>query len=393
MKEVVSPIPVVLPAPVEKLHSHLSRRLADPKRASAFDMDDETDAESIRDLPLLNNALEFLNAQLRSPYRAADQKAVEDQRMHRNLARTAIVAGGASIICAILQLALSTTATPGSLAVLLRAFEGFAVLLGVVAVAVGVYAKYDHEWLIERHKAERLRMLKFSAFGRPEFWEQDTGPWKRWVEKQIAEIDAVQSVKQLELWTNAGRVEPFNFTPPSEHPDVMDPAIAKYYRIKRVDFQSAYFITQANKLGKHSRKLSKWGLPLFLLSVGAVLFHFAAEFLEHNHEKWHIPIDEVTLRNAGIWFLALAVLLPTISLCIRAWIGAFEFARSSYLFEAKHNALAMTSQNMIDSITAEKVAANSTYVDTMRHVANVEHFLEHEHREWLRLMMSAEWFI
>jgi hypothetical protein len=30
---------------------------------------------------------------------------------------------------------------------------------------------------------------------------------------------------------------------------------------------------------------------------------------------------------------------------------------------------------------------------TMHHIAHLEHFLENEHREWLRLLLDAEWFI
>ena len=70
---------------------------------------------------------------------------------------------------------------------------------------------------------------------------------------------------------------------------------------------------------------------------------------------------------------------------MRAWIGAFERTRSSHLFEDKHHGLMNTFEGMEHD--------EGDCAATMHHIAHVEHFLENEHREWLRLLLEAEWFL
>lgn len=364
--------------------SYLGEQLKSPARLSSFDMDDQPDVEWINRIPLLKHAIEFLNANIRPLYEAADKAASADQRIHRMLARIAIVTGGLSIVFAVIQLALQTTAPTAAESLwpeIIKASEAFAVLFGVTAVFVGLYAKFEHKWLTERHKAERLRMLKFRALGRADFWSANTQHWEAWVNKEVDEISKIEHIEEIREWTSSGRAEPDVMVPPIRNADALDADIAAYYRRKRVEFQSDYFLRQSERLGRHSPMLNKPGLALFLSSVVAVLVHFGAEYLEHKTHDEHV-IE--LLEKTAIWALALAVVLPIVSLCIRAWIGAFEFARSAHLFRAKHNALKLSSENM---------QSETEFGDTMRHIANVEHFMEHEHREWLRLVMSAEWFL
>lgn len=363
--------------------SYLGEQLKSHARISSFDMNDEPDQAYINQVPLLKYATEYLNARILPPYRTADKAASSDQRIHRILARVAIVTGGSSIVLAVIQLALKTTAptaTDSVWAEVIKASEALAVLFGVIAVSVGLYAKFEHKWLTERHKAERLRMLKFRALGRADFWSGDTQRWEAWVDEEIAEISKIEDVEEIREWTSKGRAEPELIVPPTRTAEPVDADIATYYRRKRVEFQSNYFLRQSERLGRHSPMLNKPGVWLFLGSVVAVLVHFGADYIELQRHDKHEPLWE----QIAIWALACAVVLPIVSLCIRAWIGAFEFARSAHLFRAKHNALKLSSENM---------KSETAFTDTMRHVANVEYFMEHEHREWLRLVMSAEWFV
>lgn len=70
---------------------------------------------------------------------------------------------------------------------------------------------------------------------------------------------------------------------------------------------------------------------------------------------------------------------------VRAWIGAFERIRSAHSYEAKHHAL--------EKCTKDLKCDEADCAATMHHIAHVEHFIEHEHREWLRLLLDAEWFL
>ena len=63
----------------------------------------------------------------------------------------------------------------------------------------------------------------------------------------------------------------------------------------------------------------------------------------------------------------------------------FELARRARSFKNKH-------QEMIDA--AERIRCNpASLVSILNEMSHDEHELEHEHRDWLRLLMHVEWFL
>lgn len=123
-------------------------------------------------------ALQWLEAMVTEPWRAADQKAKRSQSQHRLPARTAIATGTAAIVLAIVQLSIKLTWRQWTSVAL--EIEALAVVAAVIAVTVGLTAKYDRKWIGQRHLAERLRMLKFRALG--EIRRLDPTRWRKWVE-------------------------------------------------------------------------------------------------------------------------------------------------------------------------------------------------------------------
>jgi hypothetical protein len=371
-------------SPAQTLSQRFESAFKDPARVHTFDMVDEPDLPHLEGFDRFQDAIRFLDRELRPKYDAADESAMRHQARHRLVAKLAITSGGLAIGFAIIQLALLQS-VPGWAGVV-AGMEAFAVLAGGLAVALGLWARSDRQWLVQRHIAERLRMLKFRAFGRKELWVGNIDDWKAWALHERNTIVSSSTFAKVMDWVDDDRamVEPDVKVSAGASQDAH--AIATYYRWKRIKFQAAYFDRQGRKLMSPStRLLPHAGLPLFALTVLAVVVHFAIDLWVHGAgtlspqpvvEKWKL---------VGTWALAAAALLPVLSLCLRAWTGAFEYLRSGQLFKAK--------QRVLENAATDIAASTNAVPVTLRQIATIEYTLEQEHREWLRLMRTAEWFL
>ena len=354
--------------------AHLARQLENKDRAYTFDMDEMPEEGYLARVPALAEAIRFLDDHVKVAYYKADAAALAHQKTHRRLAGVAIIGGALAIVLAIFQLALKAS-HPGSI----RSIGLLEVVAAGAAVTIGFWAKFDHQWFIQRHIAERLRMLKFQALGQAKFWSGQRDGWQRWVRRQIADLEEIADIKTVKAWSIGGHAEPFEPVPPSCPDDeTATAAVAIYYRRKRVDFQAAYFKQQSEKLEKESAWLHRAGFWLFFCSNVIVFVHFLADAML-DPKAAHI------LEWIGVWPLALAAILPVLGFAARAWVGAFERTRSAHQFQAKHQGLLRSSNDLLRD--------QASCAATMHHIAHLEHFLEHEHREWLRLLMDAEWFL
>ena len=66
-------------------------------------------------------------------------------------------------------------------------------------------------------------------------------------------------------------------------------------------------------------------------------------------------------------------------------MAAFELPRSASLFGSKRYALV--------SAGSQLERDRGDIALTQRHIEEIEHFLENEHREWLRLLRDSEWYL
>ncbi|MFH1681584.1 MAG: hypothetical protein ABIH26_13205 [Candidatus Eisenbacteria bacterium] len=382
----------VPPNPLEELDAHLdaeTARLEEERvlgrrheREGDLDMNDEPEAAVLTPFPNLKDALDFLATGVKSEWEAADSAALHHQKWHRRVARTSILFGTAAVVFAVIQLALKhcwATGVPHA-----AVLEGVAVAAASLAVLGGVWAKFDRNWLGQRHRAERLRMLKFVALGSRSLWSGDLPEWKRWVNQELLKLKDAGAFRLVKKWSEEEPLPRQGGVPPGTGGDFQH-ALAVYYRHKRLNFQADYFSVRHRRLGRQVGRSRWWNLRLFLVSVLAVVAHFfadrqARQLLETSQESaaafWEV---------LAVVCLAAAAILPVLSFGIRAWYAAFEEARSAILYGAKERALARMSDQLGADIGAVPAAC--------RHIEEGERFLEGEHREWLRLLLEAEWFL
>jgi len=340
---------------------HLHAELPKKERRDTYDMSDATEIACADCHPRLQSALRILQGMIGSEWATADDAAVRHQKLHQYLAVTAITAGTLAVVCAIAQLAEVKVAW----------LEYLAVVAAGTAVFFGLRARTNHHWLGHRHRAERLRMLKFRAIAR--LLSDDEQQFQTELSAERQTVPDASDSARLEQWEREGSVEPPSPPPPRGDldPDFAQ-AVISYYLVKRVAYQGAYFERRYREYESKSRTWRRLSFPLFLGSVLSVILHFVFEQVGHNEQ----------VSDA---FLAMAAILPVLGAGARAWLGAFELPRSASLFRAKHHAL----QSIAESLRRDRedIAA------TQRHIAEIEHFLANEHREWLRLLRDTEWYL
>jgi hypothetical protein len=367
---------------LKQLAQHLSSQLGLKDRRGTFDMDDRPETDVLTSFPDLKASLDWLDSSLGEKWRKADKEALRCQRNHRRLARIAIVTGTAAIVLAVAQLAIKLTVATTYIA---AALELGAVGAAVISVAVGFIAKYDRRWLAQRHLAERLRMLKFSSL--EQLWCLEPAKWQEWVTARITVLEGLEDAKtvkhEIEEWSRKDLIEPQLATSLVSEPEpTLLNAVTTYYRFKRVEFQAEYFDRRQKDFKKATGGWLHLSLPLFLISVACVIGHF---LLEHFGPRAEDEGVRHLLEQTAIWLVASAAIIPVLGLGIRAWFAAFELPRSAILFAAKHQAL----RNLVHQVEEDSGRA----LPTVHHMAQTEHFLEHEHREWLRLLSETEWFL
>jgi hypothetical protein len=242
-------------------------------------------------------------------------------------------------------------------------------------VVLGLAAARHPHWLVERHKAERLRLLKYRFLTDPSLWSSgDTAPETRadWLRREVATIEQLDR-GGLDKWLEDDEIPavPAAFQTAPVASDILDELVA-YYRRRRLDVQLAYFTDRFDR----NRRLNEFSklLPpaLFFASVAAALAHFVYEFVA----------GDAGGQAASGFLVPLAATLAVIAAGVRTFRGAHELARNESRYRAKKVAL----ENL-----SIQLAGETEPPVVFRNLWCCEQILESEHREWMRLMIDAEW--
>jgi hypothetical protein len=229
-------------------------------------------------------------------------------------------------------------------------------------------------------------MLKFRSLGHPMLWSGNLAGWQSWVAGELAGLQGVDQFERIKEWAACDRAEVMDLPAGLAMSDPSIPrGLAIYYEHKRVGFQADYYQRQSEKHRSQVMPLHRHSSGLFIASLSCVILHFAASFLAVRFStQGDVHVAQVLAKTAT-WAVALAAILPVLGLGARAWTLALEHARNASLFVAKYGALLEACSHL--------QADAADMAKTLRHIAHVEHFLEEEHRGWLRLLLEAEWFL
>jgi hypothetical protein len=316
------------------------------------------------------------------------------QALHRFVAAVAAVLGVLAVALAVAQLggmlgarlrdSTETGGLQGLSAALLRllsghwpmAIEVIAILLALGAVIFGGWAQLHQSWLTERSKAERLRSLKFRFLADPDLWSGLPGARERAERKLAIALGQISALtfRQVREWSR--RDEPP--LPPHVPADGTYALgdLVRFYRAERLDSQIAYLERECRRRSRWERLTAPISPALFYLCAVVVMWHF---LLESRHR-----LDPADLPGPlSIALVLLAGTLPAIAAGVRTLRISREYGRNTFRFEAKAAALE-TLRNML---TPDAGPAQVFLV-----LWSAEQVLESDHREWLRLMIEAEWF-
>jgi hypothetical protein len=334
--------------------------------------------DSPQDMPHsqpLRDALMLCQKTVEVGYRQADALALRHQRYHRLLTITAAVFGTTAVILAIVQL---SRLFPGKWSVQL---SGIAVALALIAVIAGLVSSQQLNWLLERHKAERCRLLKFRFLIDPVLWggeKEKTKARMAQLSDEVADIAALNR-QALRRWIDEDEVPEAPAPPSSQIDEKVMRDFVEYYQKKRLAVQMDYFAREARRNVRMHRYT--WFLPplFFFSSVLAVSGHFIYDIVASAHGSQ----SEVTTSNLFVLLVVLAAAFPVIGAGVRTLRTAYEFARNNSRFRAK-----LVAVNRL----AERLQQENNPETIFRDLWSCEQILESEHREWLRLMSEGEWF-
>jgi hypothetical protein len=367
----------------------------------------------------LRSGIRLLNDDLLDLYLKADADALKNQEDHRWTAAGAIFMGFFAILFAIIQFCLLSLAfelTRLCIKVELDGFVGFfrimevfAIISATAAVIAGLLWAHQNRWLINRHIAERCRLLKFRALLDKKFWnESEYDAWEKQVTDEISNLREIHDLETgkfsmhaiwhgfqvwiqsifsheyeepgaLEQWINKGAIPPSRVSGTCTSFPEAKTEFLNYYRKKRLLFQRDYYFCRHQNLQVKHHWIEKLPLLLFFASVCAVLLHFVVDIFAKESPQGQI---------ASIALIGIAVTLPITGYVIKTYRDSFQVARSSALYYAKYTAL----ENLNTLLSSYENSVDENWNLILDTLWECENFLEAEHREWLILILDAEWF-
>jgi hypothetical protein len=377
-------------------HPHLDKR---------DDMYD--DAEDMQRPGKLAGALQIWS-ELANAYWDENHHALKEQKWHRRIVNLAVWAGTIAVILAVVQLLFHDREIlqgplgdwiekhTGKIAIV----EFIAAMAAACTVLWGVISKMQKEWLLKRHKAERMRMLKYRSLLKFAAAGMDDVALERLRAKSSEKLHRIQDTEeeQMEEWISVNQTWEEDLEPEAcaVTPTQLD-VFLEYYRRKRLDAQTQYFNKKATQAG-HRDSITRLLPPLlFVASIICAACHFGIEAFTGKAQQngsTHAVIatpadkkaDEGSSRPDTIALLLIvgAASFPILGAAFHTYRSAYEFSRNSKRFRATYTDLSRTGGSV------QGKDKNPAHI--LEELWKAEQSLEREHREWLRLMVEAEWY-
>lgn len=312
--------------------------------------------------------LEKSRTPLIRPFVEADLRAGGLQKGHKQLSFWVILLGGIATALGVLHLAWPKH----WITVIESGLFGVAAIL----VLVGILGKRHHRWLAARFEAERLRLLLFELVADPDLWTSDLArrDWQGYFEKTLRDQTPVNEDNLMTVAANE--------TPPSiwRSDDCKGPEVGHLKALVsfwdgHVRGQMQYFDVKIEQEKTH-RILDNENLGGIVFAVIALLIalHVAFEFTGKDR-----------LATA---FLAGSLAVAAIWAAIRTWRSANEYSRNARRAEAKRDAIHAHSK----ALEAELQRPEPDRAFVFNTLSACAALLRADQREWLALMVEAEWY-
>jgi hypothetical protein len=337
--------------------------------------------------------LRFSQAPMLEAFRLADDRALRAQKWYRIITAAAAIAGSATLILSARNLLWGANhewlwAELGSL------------LLTVLAVAAGIFGGWHGKWLLSRYQAERLRLLKFEYLADETLWLEPETVWQGELLRRIQEVGWIRRGTLAEEAEKDDAPGPISGELAGAVSEADRATLSEYYMRKRLETQIAYF-SRGVENGAWWRFESRQLLPaIFFASIFLVGIHLVRELAERPGPAAASSIsaaagpvareekaDEPPAGHGSEldrWLLLSSLGLPAIGAGIRTYRAANEFGRNRARSAARRTELADISRRM--------QRETSPHAGVLAHVALAESVLAGDQREWLRLMLEAEWY-
>lgn len=330
--------------------------------------------------PLLQ-ALELFQDIVAPAFIEEDRLALKFQLMYQRYSLGAVGMGAVTVCLAIIQLAAHLHANPESssgespAAALLEWGEIIMATFTFSIVVIAIAIRPKEKWLTARFKAEVLRVFKFQKLCDSRLWSGHSSDRANLESELRAEVSEVRrrTFRDAEDWATQGTIPAvMRVATSAKCGDAQDEFI-RYYRAKRIEAQMSYLERKARQREEQG---VFWGFflqVLFWVSLAFVLGHAGVSL------SWKAGDSDF---HSNL-FIAVAAILPVAAGAVRTYKSSREFERNA----ARHEATLYT----LEKLSAQLDASQSCE-ESYATVGFCEQVLEADSREWMRLMVSAEWY-
>jgi hypothetical protein len=254
--------------------------------------------------------------------------------------------------------------------------------IALFAVVYGIWTGAQRDWILNRSKAERLRQLKYRFLALPALWTTNDEARARCEEEFQDEVRTVAAMtfEALHGWPRAQLGSLSRLTGDAKLEDARGALdqLRRYYREMRLWNQITYFSEGAEPRSAPIRLTRILPASIFFLASIIVGLHVTLDLGMHFAK---VPHESRVL--VGVPLLFLAVGLPALGAALRTWRLSQEFDRNALRSQATAAALVAF---------AERLRGEPAAAELLRTLGDCEDIFDSDHREWLRLMIEAEWF-
>jgi len=234
-------------------------------------------------------------------YDIANSDAIHFQTAHKNCMKIFILASTIAVIMALFQLYEPVSQTYW---IFFIAAEALALITVTVTILLDLKFRHYHmNWVIERHRAERCRFLKFF-----DLLVDD----QEYFAKELERIRQIANYSHLESWIRErGQIQDIarSFLHNDRSAEMKE--ILSYYLCRRVFVQMNYFLKRHVE-NRERKELWTKKIPILFVSIGI--------FLAFLHVAWEI-FERITLADYSIiHFIGAFLLFMVIGLPIGVWM-------------------------------------------------------------------------